>query len=147
MPVHPGAKARSAPSCNAPRFLAISEFGPRSLIYHEGRAYRVVQGQASARVRAGDGDGLATKDTAASARTAVPVHDDVTSSVAMPATPPWPGQNQVQNARCASTTSKPSPAERITANDEERVRQGFDIQTVFSWPRRDGRRGCLERPR
>lgn len=32
-----------------------------------------------------------------------------------------------------------APAERITANDEERVRQGFDIQTVFSWPRRDGR--------
>jgi hypothetical protein len=32
-----------------------------------------------------------------------------------------------------------APADRITANDEERVRQGFDIQTVFSWPRRDGR--------
>jgi len=32
-----------------------------------------------------------------------------------------------------------APAERITANDEERVRQGFDIQTVFSWPKRDGR--------
>ena len=30
------------------------------------------------------------------------------------------------------------PAERITANDEERQRQGFDIQTVFAWPRRDG---------
>lgn len=31
------------------------------------------------------------------------------------------------------------PAERITANDEERVRQGFDIQTVFSWPVKNGR--------
>lgn len=31
-----------------------------------------------------------------------------------------------------------APTERITANDEERVRQGFDIQTVFSWPKRDG---------
>ena len=30
------------------------------------------------------------------------------------------------------------PAERITANDEDRQRQGFDIQTVFAWPRRDG---------
>ena len=26
-----------------PRFLALSEFGPRSLVYHEGRAYRVVR--------------------------------------------------------------------------------------------------------
>jgi hypothetical protein len=31
-----------------------------------------------------------------------------------------------------------APTERITANDEERVRQGFDIQTVFSWPKKDG---------
>jgi hypothetical protein len=31
------------------------------------------------------------------------------------------------------------PAERITANDEERQRQGFDIQTVFAWPKRNGR--------
>ena len=31
------------------------------------------------------------------------------------------------------------PAERITANDEDRQRQGFDIQTVFAWPWRDGR--------
>jgi hypothetical protein len=35
-------------------------------------------------------------------------------------------------------------AERITANDEERVRQGFEIQTVFSWPRRDGRTDVTE---
>jgi hypothetical protein len=31
------------------------------------------------------------------------------------------------------------PAERITANDEDRQRQGFDIQTVFAWPWRDGK--------
>jgi hypothetical protein len=31
------------------------------------------------------------------------------------------------------------PAERITANDEERQRQGFEIQTVFTWPTRDSR--------
>lgn len=30
------------------------------------------------------------------------------------------------------------PAEPITANDEERQHQGFDIQTVFAWPLRDG---------
>ena len=30
-----------------PRFLALSEFGPRSLVYHEGRAYRVVRAMLS----------------------------------------------------------------------------------------------------
>jgi hypothetical protein len=30
------------------------------------------------------------------------------------------------------------PAERITANDEERQRQGFELQTTFEWATRDG---------
>jgi hypothetical protein len=30
------------------------------------------------------------------------------------------------------------PAERITANDEDRQRRGFEIQTIFAWPRREG---------
>ena len=37
-----------------------------------------------------------------------------------------------------------APTERITANDEERIRQGFEIQTVFSWPRKQGRIEILE---
>ncbi len=32
------------------------------------------------------------------------------------------------------------PAERITANDEERQRQGFELQTTFEWATRDGAR-------
>jgi hypothetical protein len=44
------------------RFLAISEFGPRSLIYHEGRACRVMKAKLPPEVREGDGSELATKD-------------------------------------------------------------------------------------
>ena len=29
------------------------------------------------------------------------------------------------------------PTERITANDEERQRQGFELQTTFEWAERD----------
>ena len=36
-----------------PRFLALSEFGPRSLIYHEGRAYRVVRAMLSLNKQSG----------------------------------------------------------------------------------------------
>ena len=36
------------------------------------------------------------------------------------------------------------PAERITANDEDRQRQGFEIQTVFAWSQRDGGARCSE---
>src|SRR4029077_7390828 len=35
------------------RFLAIAEFGPRSLIYHEGRAYRVYKAKLSPETRGG----------------------------------------------------------------------------------------------
>lgn len=31
-----------------------------------------------------------------------------------------------------------APAERITANDEDRQRRGFEIQTVFQWPVHNG---------
>src|SRR4029079_5781261 len=36
------------------RFIAISEFGPRSLIYHEGRAYRVYKAKLPPGIRADD---------------------------------------------------------------------------------------------
>ena len=48
------------------------------------------------------------------------------------------GVNAIRNiVRIDNVETK--PAERITANDEDRQRQGFEIQTVFAWPRRDGR--------
>ena len=47
------------------------------------------------------------------------------------------GINPIRNiVRIDNVETK--PAERITANDEERQRQGFEIQTVFAWQRRDG---------
>jgi hypothetical protein len=42
------------------RFVAIAEFGPRSLIYHEGRAYRVTKAKLPPNIRAEDGGRLAT---------------------------------------------------------------------------------------
>ena len=42
------------------RFIAIAEFGPRSLIYHEGRAYRVYRAKLPPGVRTQDGGKLAT---------------------------------------------------------------------------------------
>jgi len=42
------------------RFLAIAEFGPHSLIYHEGRAYRVHKVKLPPGVRAADGGKIAT---------------------------------------------------------------------------------------
>lgn len=117
------------------RFLAISEFGPRSLIYHEGRAYRVHKVKLSAEARDSSGQGLATRT--------VWVCDDCGAA----------HETEVERCHaCASPMASATairrafrvdnvetmPVERITANDEERVRQGFDVQTVFAWPQRRG---------
>jgi hypothetical protein len=117
------------------RFLAISEFGPRSLIYHEGRAYRVVKAKLPPEARSADGDGLATKEIficrncgAAHEAEAERCH---ACRASMTAALPIRKTLRIDNVETA-------PADRITANDEERVRQGFDIQMVFSWPRRNG---------
>jgi hypothetical protein len=118
------------------RFLAISEFGPRSLIYHEGRAYRVVKAKLPPEVRTGDGSELATKDIFICPNCGACHEGEVERCHAcdspMAGELPVHGTLRIDNVEAA-------PAERITANDEERVRQGFEVQTVFSWPKRDGR--------
>jgi Lhr-like helicase len=118
------------------RFLAISEFGPRSLIYHEGRAYRVVKAKLPPEVRTGDGAELATRDIFICSNCGA-CHDAEVERCHACNTP-ITGEVPVQRTLRIDNVEA-APAERITANDEERVRQGFDIQTVFSWPKRDGR--------
>lgn len=118
------------------RFLAISEFGPRSLIYHEGRAYRVMKAKLPPEVRTGDGAELATKDVFICSNCGASHEGEVERCHACNA--PITDEGKVQRTLRIDNVEA-APAERITANDEERVRQGFDIQTVFSWPRKDGR--------
>lgn len=118
------------------RFLAISEFGPRSLIYHEGRSYRVVKAKLPPEVRTGDGSELATRDILICSNCGACHDGDVERCHAC--NTPITDKDAVQKTLRIDNVEA-APAERITANDEERVRQGFDIQTVFSWPKRDGR--------
>jgi len=118
------------------RFLAISEFGPRSLIYHEGRAYRVMKAKLPPEVRTGDGSELATRDIFICSNCGACHDGEVERCHACNA--PMAGEMPVQRTLRIDNVEA-APTERITANDEERVRQGFEIQTVFSWPKRDGR--------
>ena len=120
-----------------PRFLALAEFGPRSLVYHEGRAYRVVR----ALLSLGHRDS-ATPDARLPTRAvricascgAGHFGDDRSMCHAC-------GQS-LGNAEVVGNTYRIEnvatyPAEHITANDEERQRQGFDLQTTFEWAIRD----------
>ncbi len=131
-----GAGGPKAAYLQRARFLAIGEFGPRSLIYHEGRAFRVHKAKLSPELRAAEGGRLSTKtlfvcEQCGAAHEAEPERCHVCNAN-------MGGINPIRNiVRIDNVETK--PAERITANDEDRQRQGFEIQTVFSWPRRDGR--------
>lgn len=118
------------------RFIAIAEFGPRSLIYHEGRAYRVYKAKLPPGVRTEDAGRLATEvlyvcdDCGAMHQQNEPERCHACSAS-------MGGINPIRNVLRIDNVET-APAERITANDEDRQRQGFDIQTVFAWPRREG---------
>jgi hypothetical protein len=130
-----------------PRFLAIAEFGPRSLVYHEGRAFRVARALLSLSSR-GVGVGpdarLPTR-TIRICQSCGGGHLDAAVSVCHACGYPLGGADVV-NAIYRIENVGTQPAERITANDEERQRQGFDLQTTFQWEKRDGvldvRKGC-----
>lgn len=129
-----GSSSGKAAYLQRARFLAISEFGPKSLIYHEGRAYRVHKAKLQAGAK--EEGRLATKAIYICG-TCGASHDDERErchacGASMNDAMPIHNTLRIDNVET-------SPTERITANDEERVRQGFDIQTVFSWPQRDGR--------
>src|SRR4051812_41623828 len=120
-----------------PRFLGLSEFGPRSLVYHEGRAFRVV----AVRLAVGTapaGEARLITQTVRVCTTCGAAHfrDDLNScqgcGASLGSSQVIPGLYRIENVDT-------SPAERITANDEERQRQAFELQTTFEWAIRDGR--------
>ncbi|MEV1452668.1 DEAD/DEAH box helicase [Pseudomonas aeruginosa] len=129
-----------------PRFLALSEFGPRSLIYHQGRMYRVVR----AKLNVGNTDHISGNSQLATIASLV-------CSQCGYGHLGEPGGEQPLVNRCENCdalltehdwvrelyrieTVETVATERISINDEERQRQGFELQTTYRFlPGPDGR--------
>ena len=127
-----------------PRFLAISEFGPRSIIYHEGSRYVI----AKVILPVGDESGQAASErplVTASAKLCPhcgylhPVEDGRTDPnlcehcqqlLDHPLTMLFRMQNVVAQRR-----------ERINSDEEERIRMGYEIKTAVRFPERIDRPG------
>jgi ATP-dependent helicase YprA (DUF1998 family)/RNA polymerase subunit RPABC4/transcription elongation factor Spt4 len=110
---------------NRPRFLAISEFAPRNIIYHEGNKFRITKGvfptgntpSSKNKSKACNECGyLADNDLEICSHCGVHLVNDHVSY--------W---NNLINMPTMST----SRIERITSEDEERLRDGYLISTHF----------------
>lgn len=117
-----------------PRFLAISEFGPRSIIYHEGSRYIInkvilpVDADEKGITQQGvlceecgyihEAKNGMTPDCCVNCKSRLPMA--------------WTNLFRMQNV---STKRR----DRINSDEEERLRQGYDLRTAFKFNEKDGR--------
>lgn len=128
-----------------PRFLALSEFGPRSLIYHQGRMYRVVR----AKLNVGSADHLSSSSQLNTIASRIcgqcgyghlgepgegePLFNCCENCAALLTEGDW--VKELYRIETVETV----PVERISINDEDRQRQGFELQTTYRFlPGPDG---------
>lgn len=125
---------RTSAVLQRPRFLAIAEFGPNALVYHEGKAYRCYR----AKLPAGslkEQQQLATQ-TFICCQTCGAAHEEATQERCEVCGAALTSEGRIAELfRVENVDARPSA--RITANDEDRQRRGFEIRTVFRW-RADG---------
>jgi very-short-patch-repair endonuclease len=120
------------------RFLAISEFGPRSLVYHEGNRFeinRVIMPVAEQTDASGDPILTPAAKRCESCGYLHPavngVAPDVCDHCRAPLPAAMPGLFRLHNV---ATRRR----DRITADEEERQRQGFELQTAVRFAERHG---------
>ncbi|HEM7803028.1 DEAD/DEAH box helicase [Burkholderia cenocepacia] len=125
---------KSSTVLQRPRFLAIAEFGPNSLVYHEGKAYRCNRAKLPAGSRT-EGNMLVTR-TMKCCQSCGAAHESETQERCIVCNDALTDEGRLSKLYRIENVDA-VPGARITANDEDRQRRGFDLRTIFEWdPRR-----------
>lgn len=120
-----------------PRFLALSEFGPRSLIYHAGRMFRVDRAKLGASGTAGAAGATTLPTTSARICTYCGYGHLAEAAQGEPLADVCEHCNQVLTDEARVNTLykienvETVPQDRISVNEEERQRQGYELQTTY----------------
>jgi len=124
-----------------PRFLALAEFGPFSLIYHEGSQYRVVRALLTL---GSEAEAVADRTLPKSLVKLCPncgyghFAQQYESELCVACGTPLDGAEEINNLyRIDNVSTK--RAYRITADEEERMRQGYEMQTTLQFVKEHGR--------
>ena len=137
----PGERGRRNDYLSRPRFLAISEFGPRAIVYHEGATYII--NKVTLPIRE-DGDDFLTQSA------------KVCKKCGYLHPPDYDGKHAHQNNcdRCGEELNaeltdllrlqnvEAKRRTRINCDEEERLRYGYDIRTAIRFALRGGRISC-----
>jgi hypothetical protein len=118
-----------------PRFLAISEFGPNSLIYHEGHKY--VVNKAILPVSA-DGGTMTQAATRCGACGSIHPHGDGTGPDLCEDCGAPSSQLETFDNLFTMQNVSARRRDRITSDEEERQRQGYELRTGVRFARREG---------
>ena len=130
-----------------PRFLGLSEFGPQSIIYHEGNTYRVRRA-------------ILAISEEADVRTTHKL--PVQNARICPACGYGHFNDQRNDERCTVCNTlleggtvihnlhkieqvSTKRASRITSDEEERQRQGYEMITTLRFSEENGKRRCIEK--
>lgn len=119
-----------------PRFLAIREFGPQNVVYHEGAKWEVTKFQAPP---GGLAQRCIRKKLCQHCSAFSEVEDDVCAICGVT----FDGSNSL----IVSLLEMPNVAlrrrDRITCNEEERIRRGYRLQTAYRFASAEGERRVM----
>jgi len=132
------AKAQEGSYLSRPRFLAISEFGPRSFVYHEGSRY-IINKVILQAVAGAEGESLAPTESfkrCDACGYGHPISDaanpDLCESCGDLLPPAKSNFLRLQNVATARR-------DRINSDEEERTKLGYEIVTSVRFPEREGK--------